>query len=192
MKKALFIMIFCYLILGQSSTLLSAPSYIGFFADGDHQAWCITGSPVYEIEMWIWMFIGNSGLLGVNFYISYPDNIVESDWTVSPSLVSCCPSGGCKCAVPCPLQFCFGECQTDWVWLSHITLYVNSSEQTTVEIIPYPIGADNITFWSCDETEESAITFTHLYVNFDEDSPECLGTSTHSASWGAIKNIYSK
>jgi hypothetical protein len=160
--------------------------YIGLFADSEHSYWCVNGVGFYPVEMWIWTLPGQNGMICVEFEIGYAANVIPS--TITPGFDDVTLAIG---DLDEGLSACLMECQWDWFWFYHQTLYVTDDMPTYCEVLPHPdIGVYQFANCLPGFPVEPCIKFTNLYINYQPTDPECLGTAVESSSWGAIKSIF--
>lgn len=186
--KITLAMVACALIVFGHTEVHGGPqAYVGLYVDEDRVSWCASGEPVYTLELWVWALPADSGLSGVSFYMSEPEGITYGDYNENPNLDI--KRRVCK-EKPCPWSFPFLDCQTDWVWLMHETLFIDSTDPMAIELLPVdPADGDVVTVWDCDNNEHFGVKLSNLYINHDPGSPECMGLSVAPASWGAIKRL---
>lgn len=191
MKKLLFLVVVLTLVATAVSAQPPVP-YIGLFTDEFHSVWCASNpAPFYPVEMWVWCLPSERGMICAEFDISYPVNVIQSTVTLNPELGIIIPDP------PYPEAFilCFVDCKWDWAWLFHQTLYVVDQTPTYIEIIKHPDpDIEHIRFANCEPgfPVEPCIKYTNMYLNYEPPDPECLGTATQDASWGAIKSMISE
>jgi hypothetical protein len=171
-------------------------SYLGIYADETRTAWCASGSPSYDIDMWVFAVLSEGGLREYNFDISFPPNVVVASMVLNldSSIPIICLPG--YCTTPPGLYGAFDLCvpaRFSPVWLVHATLSVVSSDPGIVEIVStagnrfYPPTLSTTT---CGGGAESPIILSKLFVNYAPTAPECSGLAVNPASWGAIKALY--
>jgi hypothetical protein len=160
--------------------------YIGLFADELHSSWCATGVGFYAVEMWIWC-VPNvvEGTICSEFRVCYPANVIQSTVTWNDAIISVSLGD-----LPSGLSVCYIMCQWDWYWIAHQALWVTDPTMTIVYICVHP-DTGEYSFANCTPgyPMEPCIIYTNLYLNYGPAEPECLGTATQSASWGAIKSM---
>lgn len=177
-----WLMLLAVLCLLSTPAVAQVPSqtHIGLFVDDSHQSWCAFGTPVYEVELWIWAQPGMTGFIGAEFDMPYPTGIGFGGSVSNPGLRAV----KTKCKLDCPWSFAFVDCQTSWVWLYHETLIVSSPEQMMIKLQYHPTGENYVAVWNCNNEEEQAVVLSNLYIN------SCEALPTFDATWGAIKNLY--
>jgi hypothetical protein len=186
MKKALLLAVALMLI----ATVANAQppvGYIGLFVDETRSEWCATGVGFYPVEMWIWCLPSYLGQICAEFMICYPANVITSTVTKNTAIISVDMGD-----LGSGWSVCYIECQWNWHWNAHQTLYVSDPTLTTVEICPAP-GPGAYQFANCESgfPTEPCIKFTNLYLNRDPVADELCNppTATEDASWGAIKSM---
>jgi hypothetical protein len=163
---------------------------VGLYADGAraYGAYCMVypADMIGAVEMWVWCLPGENGLEGAEFAVSYPSNTVLDRITYSGALshVDGDPLSG--------LSILFAACQWDWCWVAHQTLYVNSLQGTSLEIVPHPVPGV-FRFFNCAEGNpaEPCLKGAVLYLNAPG---QCLPPETAigagGVTWGAVKSLY--
>ncbi len=189
MKRALLSVLFCLISASVCAAPISQQTYVALFLDDSHSGWCVTGSPPYSVELWIWVLPGASGLGAISFDMSYPANVEYVAHTHNPNT----PTQAVKCSPPCPyFAFPLVTCLTErsWTWFYHETLLVTSSDPVAIAMTPFPAGNSSIMAGNCQGMEEPAVTYSNIYVNHGPSSPACAGLGAESATWGAVKALY--
>jgi hypothetical protein len=72
MKKVLLLAGVFVVICGAAFAQAPPKGYIGLYTSDMHDMWCVSGTPVYIVEMWIFCLPSVDGMLGAEFAISYP------------------------------------------------------------------------------------------------------------------------
>ncbi|HUV37226.1 MAG TPA: hypothetical protein VMX58_09845 [Patescibacteria group bacterium] len=159
--------------------------YIGLFADADHMYWCATGVGFYPIEMWIWCKPGPLGQICAEFMICGPTNVIPSTVTWNIPLISVMLGD-----LDIGLSVCYVACQHEWHWIAHRAYWVTDPSKTMMQICPHP-DTGVYSFANCEPgyPMEPCTVYTNLYLNAAPPDPECMGTATKDASWGAIKSM---
>lgn len=187
MKQSLLLAL-VFLLIGTAGNAQNPPvGYIGLFSNDQHADWCAEGATVfYPVEMWVWCLPSVNGQIGVQFEIGYPYNVAQSTLTWNEELIGAIPAIAPEEGV----DVAYTSCQWDWHWVLHQLIYVTDLVPTYCEIIPHPDSGE-YQFYNCQDGYplEPCIKFTNLYLNYDAESPECAGTATRDASWGAIKHL---
>ena len=129
----LIIVVSIILIPGAASSQLPETGYIGLYTDDTHSSSCITGVGFYPAEIWIWFLPSINGSTEVDFAISYPSNIIQSDKTKNMDLI-CVEVGDFESGYA--VGFC--SCERRWLWIAHQTLYITDSTPSWVEIVKHP------------------------------------------------------
>jgi hypothetical protein len=192
MKKVLLLS--CALLVIAGTAFAQLPhGYIGLFTDADHDTWCITGSPVYSFDFWIFCYPSVDSMLCAEFAISYPaTGVIQS--TVTPNTAIISVSLG---TLPGGMSVCYLECQLDINWCFHQQVFVTDANPKMIEIIVHPAPEiEHIRFAECNDPTypvEPVVKFTNLYINYDPiTDPLCQETGTESKSWGAIKTLFNE
>lgn len=187
MRNSIILFVIVILISVNTGVQGASKTYVGVYVDENHNSWCVSGDPVYTVELWVWAFPQDSGIIGVTFYMSEPADILYGDIVKNPNLDPI----QIKCKPPCPWTFIFLECQTDWVWLMHETLFINSSDQMTIELLPVdPADGNVVRVWDCEDNEHFGIKLTNVFINYDQSTPECSGVPVEPTSWTLIKRMF--
>ncbi|MGD1047208.1 MAG: FlgD immunoglobulin-like domain containing protein [Candidatus Krumholzibacteriaceae bacterium] len=135
---------------------------IGLYADASHASCCVSGTAMYQVEMYVWAKPTTSiGLSAVEFAIQYPVNVIESTVTVSEdaSVYLGNPRDG--------ISMAFEECETDWFWALHQTVFVLNEDLSWAVVVRDPRVSDII---ACTCQTGNPIgrleTLTNLCFNF--------------------------
>jgi len=192
-KRTILATALCLSLASGASGQLPPRGSIGLYADGAraYTSYCsvIPGSSIAKIEMWVWCLPGENGLWGVEFAVGYPSNVVRDRVTYNS-----------QCAVILGDLFTgisvgFDACQWDWCWVAHQTLFVNSLQQTYLEVVPDP-GPGVFQFFNCGEGHpaEPCLKGTSLYLN--APMIPCLPPETaigiEGSTWGAAKSLFTE
>jgi hypothetical protein len=184
MKKAILLAI--ALLLVSSAAFAQPPTgYIGLFNCSVHSSWCATGVGFYPVQMYVWCLPSYFGQICAEFMVCYPVNVIQSTVTWNTPIISVQLGD-----LATGLSVCYIVCQWDWHWIANQLIYVTDPTPTYVYICAHP-GPGVFQFANCEPgyPVEPCIKYTNLYLNYPLDSPECLGTATEDASWGAIKSM---
>jgi hypothetical protein len=188
MRSLLIASVFVLLIPCHICAQAPETAYIGIYSDYDHTTWCASGTPPYEIDVWIWVLPSDRGVEWFGYNLAYPsgysivateghpdlvDEIVEpgppeSDWMFR-GLYDRCPKPG-------------------WIWTMHLQFSVPDSAPGIIEIVAHPEFGD-FGIQNCSGEWEPCIKLTNVFVNYAPDSPECSTMPVHQSTWGAIKGI---
>lgn len=189
MKKWVLVFVMIIVVSVSYPSRLPATAYVGLYADGERSSWCVNGEVPYTVELWVWVLPGGRGMICVEYGLSYPENVITGTYTMNPENV-CSILPVIECGFPYE-EDCFFECSWSWMWAMHQTIFVTDSNETMIEIIPNEYTGF-LRVNNCDEgyPPEPVIKFTNLYINYEPDRPECLGTAADESSWGAIKSLY--
>lgn len=175
------------MLLMEGSAAYAQPpiGYIGLFTDESHDVWCATGVGFYPVEMWIWCLPSERGMICAEFQVCYPTNVIRSTMTWNEPHIELAIGDLLN-----GLSVCLQNCKTTWFWIAHQLLYVTDQTQSYASICPHPdVGVYQ--FANCEPgyPTEQCIKYTNLYLNYEQPDPECMGTATRDASWGAIKSM---
>jgi hypothetical protein len=183
----------CIAILLPAALFAQAPpvSYMGIYADEDRTTWCASGTAPYQIDVWVYMDIGENGAWAYSFDLEIPPNVViltidvnryeGGPWECIPPY---CPQG-----IAGEFGLCLGSRMFSSIWIVHATANVTDGDPSLIRIVPNPdIGA----MWveNCDFEYETPPILTHLYVNYDASEAECGTLPVDQSTWGAIKSLY--
>lgn len=192
MRRLLFLAVLLILIPSFLWSQLPPVGYIALYTDVNRSSWCAEGAGIYPVEIWVWCLPSYNGQLGVEFGISYPANVALSTYEINSEVWGDqLPWVECEGNI-CSILILYYECQWDWHWLYHRTIYVTDSAPSYCEIVP-GYWSGKLEFTIC--TPEYPIEvepckkLTNLYLNYDSSSPECQGVSAESKSWGSIKYL---
>jgi hypothetical protein len=192
MKRTILLAVIISGLAVGSLAKLPPRGYISLYADGSrvYNSYCqvYPGSSIAKIEMWVWCLPGENGLWGAEFAIGYPANVVLDRVVYNSSLTVILGT------MLAGTSTRFDACQWDWSWIAHQTLYVNSVQETYLEVIPHPVRGV-FQFFNCGvgNPAEPCLKGTTLYLNA-QTSP-CLppetAIGTGGSTWGAVKSLYS-
>lgn len=182
MKKVVFLAIALLLVSGAVN---AQGHFMGLYTDDTHSYWCATGVGFYPVEMWIMCLPGPLGVICNEFMICYPVNVIQSTTTSNTAIISVTLGD-----LASGMSVCYLLCQYDWFWCFHQTLYVTDATQTLVQICAHPdVGVYQVADCTPGYPTVPCDLLTNLYLNYESTEPECQGTATEDASWGAIKSM---
>ena len=192
MKRTLLISTVLLLLGVTAAAQLPPRGNIGLYADGAraYSSCCPIppGFAIAKIEMWVWCMPSENGLWGVDFAVGYPSNIIRDRLTYSGHLAA--TTGDPVTGVAAR----FDACQWSACWVAHQTLFVNSLQQTYLEILPHP-GQGVFQFYSCaaGNPAEPCLKGATLFLN--AASP-CLPPETtigaDGPTWGTLKALFAE
>jgi hypothetical protein len=164
--------------------------------DETHSSWCISGSPQYSAYVWFWAIRSPEGLIGAEFDVQYPSNVIPDTLIMNDALIDSYEGG-----LPGGIRIQFSDCQTHFVWLCKQRISVTSTDKTAIALSGHPetglirlsmceAGHPYKTCWSCS-----------LLVNYTEGMAECMAfepyglpctepVGVRGSTWGAIKSVY--
>ena len=182
MKKVTLLVIALLLVSGAAN---AQGGFIGLYTGEDHSYWCANGAGFYPVEMWILCLPGPLGQICAEFMICGPINTIPSTVTWNVPLISVALGD-----LDIGLSVCYNFCQYDWHWIAHRLYYVTDPTMTMLQICPHP-DTGVYSFANCEPgyPMELCTVLTNLYLNYGPEEPECQGTGTQDASWGAIKSM---
>jgi hypothetical protein len=180
MKKVIFIVLTLLLVSGAANA-----QFMGIYTADDHSYWCATGVGFYPVEIWIMCLPGPLGVICNEFSLCYPPNVIQSTVTKNMTIISVDMGD-----LPSGWSVCYILCQYDWFWIAHQTLYVTTPDPAVIEVCPHPgVGVYQIANCEPGYPVEPCAVLTNFFVNYGPEEPECQGTATEDASWGAIKSM---
>jgi hypothetical protein len=191
MRYVVLLVVVLSLVPSFLQSQLPPQGYVGLFADDNHSSWCVQGVGFYPVEMWMWCLPSYWGQICVEFGVHYPANVIRLTitgntalwWGIGPGIM--CEGDICYGSI------CYIECQWDWHWVFHQTLYVMDPTPSYCQIIPHPdVGVYQ--FANCEPgfPVEPCKKYTNLYFNYDPEASECQVTAAESLSWGSIKSMF--
>jgi hypothetical protein len=182
-----------------ASTHAALPGYytMGLFASADHTCycWCPFGENAWaRIEMWVWCLPSTKGLLAAEFKVQYVPGVQRVDDAVyNPDISVQLGLIGTGVGVA------FGACQMNWAWICHEELWVRSSAQSEMAIVPHPeSGLIRVASCEMGYPEYSVSVLHRLYVNREAAPMLCclqpleVVVGTESTTWGAIKELFTE
>jgi hypothetical protein len=180
MKKVTLLVIALLFVAGAANA-----QFIGLYTDETHSYWCASGTGFYPVEMWVMCLPGPLGQICAEFMICYPANVIQSTTTWNTDLISVSLGD-----LASGLSVCYVVCQYDWHWIAHQLIYVTNEDQTMVYVCVHPdVGVYQFSNCEPGYPLEPCSILTNLYLNYGPEEPECQGTGTQDASWGAIKSM---
>ena len=183
MKKVTLLAIALLVIAGAAN---AQTGFIGLYTDETHSYWCAEGVGFYPVNMWVMCLPGPLGQICAEFMICYPPIVIQSTTTWNTALISVSLGD-----LASGLSVCYIVCQYDWNWIAHQLLYVTDSATKAMAVIcPHPdVGVYQFSNCEPGYPLEPCTVLTNLYLNYAPTEPECQGTGTQDASWGAIKSM---
>lgn len=185
------LMILCvFILLMPCHVLAQAPNapYMGVYSDLDHSGWCASGTPPFEIDVWIWVLPTDLGVEWFGFNLAYPSGYSFVEAYAHPEVVGEIVMPG----DPDPgwmFSGLYDRCpKPGWVWTYRVRFYVPDSSPGIIELVDHPEFGE-FCINNCSADWEGCIRLTNVYVNYDPGSPECSYMAAHGSSWGAIKRI---
>lgn len=146
---------------------------IGLYADANRESYCVSGTGFYPVEMYVWARpTPPNGLMAVEFAIQYPANVAPGPITMSDSVAVYLgnPRDG--------ISVVFHDCQSDWLWVFHQTVYVMNQDPSWAVLVKDPNEMFNPGPIACDCSNGNPISalekLTNLCFNFcttDFDTP---------------------
>jgi hypothetical protein len=193
MNRALLIAIGTMILSSAAAAQLPPRGYISLYADGDHaySAYCPPppGFPIAKVEMWMWCLPGENGLAGAEFAVGCPTNAMADRVLYN---------GHLSVLLGNPLEGIsvrFDACQWDWCWVAHQSLYVNSLQQTYLEIVPHP-GSGVFQFFSCAEGNPAEPCLKGTNLSLNATAVPCVPPETaigaEGSTWGTMKSLFTE
>jgi hypothetical protein len=105
---------------------------MGLYVDSLYDESCAFPGVFEAFEMWVWCKPSADGMTCAEFKLSYPINVFWDQTHVNPGIVVSIGdfySG---------ISVVYEECQTDWVWTHHQTLYCTDSGASVITIQGHP------------------------------------------------------
>ena len=171
--------------------------YIFQTPDEDHATWCIFDTPMYTADVWFWAISSFEGLIGAEFDVQYPSNVIADTLIINEAIVDSTVG-----SLPGGIRIYLHECQKDIVWLCRQTIHVTDLDRAATVIVGHPeTGLSRLS--TCEEGYPYKTCWTcSLLVNYDPlTSAECSGFEPYglpctapvgvdNSTWGTIKAIY--
>ncbi len=180
------------ILIAPTSGMCDLNGYLSLFADSTrtHTAYCSFEGNKALVRLWV---VGypriSQGLLGAEFQISYPENIIQLNTIQNTSVIEQIQGD-----LGSGIRVIYSDCQRQPHWLFSQNLFVNDHEFSIVELNSYHMS-------SCEPSHGEAQTYWNLYLNYSDDLDmlprECIPpiltiTPISSNSWGSIKALYKK
>ncbi len=146
------------------------------------------GYPVGKVEMWIWCLPGSNGLMGADFGVSYPYNVIRDRISWNPGLAEHTGDFADGCSAR------FSTCQESWTWIAHESLYISSHVATFAELVLHA-GVGALRFMDCTSPGccwEDCLKGSGLFFNTSlyPCLPPELAIAAESPTWGCIKGLF--
>lgn len=185
MRRILTMTVIAALVPAAAAAQLPDTGYIGLFADESHTEWCVTGTGTYIAYMYIICLPGVNGQDGVQFAVSYPQNVLPAVIEYNEGIIDV-TSGNIQNGI----GVYYLSCQYDWHWIIRHQLYVLNSASTSCSVVPHP-ESGTYEFLNCSvpSVEEPCTILTSLYFNYAPESAQCTEMAGEGSSWGAIKSV---
>jgi hypothetical protein len=107
---------------------------IGLYADINRESYCVSGTPVYEVTMYVWLRPTTpDGMAASEFKLVYPENVDYGVATINDDVVNLIigdPQVG--------TSILYKECQYDWHWAFRQKLHVLDEEQSWIIAVADP------------------------------------------------------
>jgi len=191
MRRTILLAVIISGLAGAALAKLPPRGFISLYADGarSYSSYCqvYPGNSIAKIEMWVWCLPGENGLWGAEFAVGYPENVIRDRIAYNSRLSSIVgdPLSGVSTR--------FDACQWDWCWIAHQRLYVNSIQQTYLEVVPHP-GPGVFQFFNCGggNPAEPCLKGTNLYLNVPTNPclPPETAIGTEGSTWGTMKSLF--
>jgi hypothetical protein len=179
MKRTILLAVIVSGLAGAAFGKLPERGFISLYADGSrsYSSYCqvYPGNSIAKIEMWVWCLPGENVILDLITYNSGLATIAGDPLT--------------------GISACFDACQWDWCWIAHQTLYVNSIQESYLEVVPHP-GAGVFRFFNCGDGHpaEPCLKGTTLYLNAPTNPclPPETAIGTEGSTWGTMKSLFTE
>lgn len=185
-------LLFVAALLGPALVVAQPPvSYVGVYGDVARSTWCVSGTPSYQNEIWVYLVLGEGGATAFSFDLAVPPNVTLTDLVIGghdPGPSMCLPPD-CVTGISNDFGLCVAPPMFSWVWLAHGTITVTGGDPGSVDIIGTH-GLPDCDIVRCDGQHETPRILTRLYINYGPSEPECSGLAVESTTWGAIKGLY--
>jgi hypothetical protein len=190
MKKVLLVAFAVLMLAGSVSATGYYRAYMGAYTSAvsyeedtnyvDNHSMCSLSPELYEpFEVWIWIVPSHRGVMAVEYRLNYPTGLIKGTVIQNPLIVISLGSPATG------IIAVYSECQTDWTWCHHQTIFSTNRTPRHLWIGPHPLTG-LIQVAGCDEncSLERCVPFAHLYLY----SPCYIGTK--ETSWGGIKSLF--
>jgi hypothetical protein len=181
MKKVILLVAALVMVAGAVNAGPNA--YIGLYNDAAHSVCSQTTTGIFM--NWVWVLPGDDGMMCAEFKLVAPAWLYCIGTTPNPlnSVILGAPYDATG------VSFCFGTCQTEWVWLYQLSQLPAGGGVDFVYIVERPdAGAYQIA--DCTPGYPLAPLRILNYLGLNQ---ECIwGNAGEEASWGAIKGMYNE
>lgn len=193
MKHALLLVMTTLILSNAALAELPARGYISLYADATRScsAYCAlpAGFLIARVDVWVWCLPSENGLWGSEFAIGYPSNTISDRVTLNSQLSTATGD------LPSGISARFNECQWDWCWIAHQALYVNSTQQTYLEVLPHT-GSGVFQLYGCGDGNPAEPCLKGADLNLNSAATPCLSPETvignEGSTWGVLKSIFSE
>jgi hypothetical protein len=139
LRRAAAALVLVVTVVAFRPAFAQSPAYgsIGLYADESRStnAGYYSGAPT-EITMYVFCNPTARGLYAVEFSIAYPANVLPGDITLNPLVAVELGDLDTGTSVS------FTDCQNDWVWTHHRSLFLLNTEETRIEIEENEVAGD--------------------------------------------------
>ena len=172
--------------LAQPFPGLPDTAYVGLYSDVGRtlRSYNFVGPTPTSFYMYIYWLPSKNGLLGADFRILYPANVIGS--TVTTDATITLTMGDLASGIS--VVYNADSCQTNWVYSHRQRILLLDATQSQIEVIEHPPAAPEgqgyLDVVSCTYDLDPVKRYTHLYLNW-------VGpTAVESKSWGSIKSLF--
>jgi hypothetical protein len=137
---------------------------IGLYADINRESYCTSGTPEYEVTMYVWLRPTTpDGINASEFKLVYPENVDYGVPVINYDVVSVIigdPQVGTSIA--------YNECQNDWHWVFHQKLHVLDAAPSWIVAVADPAGGWGPKMAECPPYYEQKLLepVSNLCINF--------------------------
>ena len=160
-----FVIALTFLMLASiASAQMPVGGQIGLYADINRESYCVSGTPVYEATMYVWLRPTTpDGMAASEFKLVYPENVDYGTATINEDVVNLIigdPQVG--------TSIVYEECQDAWHWVFRQKLHVLDDEQSWIVAVADPAGGWGPKMAACDigYQEKLLERVSNLCLNF--------------------------
>jgi hypothetical protein len=138
---------------------------MGLYFDEARTVQCAGQVPYQPFDVWMWCDPASEGIEGFVFRVLYPANCAPAFVTYNPnmSMITGTPAGSVNIGLT--------DCQTDWVWAFHQTVYPLNTDPGMIQLVPYSAGMnpqeryDSLAVFNCIPVLTPAVRMSSACIN---------------------------
>ncbi len=164
MKKMLLfsLMILCLPAIARAQ---AETALMGLYFDEARTIHCADRGAYQPIEVWMWCNAPSIELKTLSFRLIYSENALGATVTYNPNIMSISGTPGSS------VDLGFSDCQTDWFWAFHQTIYPMNANAAMIQLAPYstsmypPLRFDSLRVLDCSSSPVPAVRISSACLN---------------------------